>query len=236
MEQQTLKITGVLSDPTRFSIYQYVTKQHREVTVQEIADVFNIHPNVARLHLTKLEDVKLLFSVTKKTGNGGRPSRYYQLSDEVVSLQFPYRDYKLLSEIAIQSLASLGKEGEQVLIKTGEKFGYMLTEDFVRSLEQNIHNLTAQEKIHLIERITLNQGLNPEINYDKEKNEVVFRIYNCTFKEIAKTNHAICKMHYAQIHGMFKYFFGDVTLKQQSNLLHIDDFTCTYKTVLLPKA
>lgn len=68
MEQNTLKVTSVLADPTRFSIYQYVAKQHREVTVQEVAEVFDIHVNVARLHLTKLESVSLLASETKKTG------------------------------------------------------------------------------------------------------------------------------------------------------------------------
>lgn len=71
MEQQTLKITGVLSDPTRFSIYQYISRQHRDITVQEIADTFKIHTNVARLHLSKLEDVAMLVSETKKLVKAG---------------------------------------------------------------------------------------------------------------------------------------------------------------------
>jgi len=72
--EKTLKITNVLSDPTRYYIYQYITKRHSDVTVQEIADTFEIHPNVARLHLTKLEDVNMLISETKKTGQ--LPSRH----------------------------------------------------------------------------------------------------------------------------------------------------------------
>lgn len=64
--EQTLKITNVLSDPTRYYIYQYITKRHQEVTVQEVAENFNIHPNVARLHLSKLEDVNMLASETKR--------------------------------------------------------------------------------------------------------------------------------------------------------------------------
>ena len=57
--EQTLKITNVLSDPTRYYIYTFITKNHKEVTVQEIAENFSIHPNVARLHLSKLEDVNI---------------------------------------------------------------------------------------------------------------------------------------------------------------------------------
>ncbi|UCZ54569.1 helix-turn-helix domain-containing protein [Bacillus shivajii] len=233
MEQQTLKITSVLSDATRFSIYQYVARQHRDVTVQEIADTFKIHANVARLHLTKLEDVNMLYSDTKKTGKGGRPSRFYRLSDEVVSLQFPYRDYQRLSEITIQALASLGKDGEQALTQCGEQFGLETSKAFVGTLDKSLNEFTPEEKVKFIEKISLNQGLNPEIYYNEDKNEVVFRVFNCTFKELAKENYAVCKMHHAQIKGIFKYFFGDITLKQESNMLHPDEMTCTYTTAVL---
>ncbi|MED3059959.1 transcriptional regulator, partial [Bacillus thuringiensis] len=46
--EQALKITGVLADPTRYYIYKYISQKHSYVTVQEIADEFDIHPNVAR--------------------------------------------------------------------------------------------------------------------------------------------------------------------------------------------
>ncbi|MDQ0254429.1 putative ArsR family transcriptional regulator [Evansella vedderi] len=236
MEQQTLKITGVLSDPTRFSIYQYVARQHGDVTVQEIADTFKIHANVARLHLTKLEDVNMLVSDTKKTGKGGRPSRFYYLSDEVVSLQFPYRDYQRLSEIAIQTLASLGEIGEAALEETGRKFGYESAKAFVGSLDRNINGLSSKEKVKFIEKIALNQGLNPEIHYDDEKNEVVFRIYNCTYKELAKNSTAICKMHHALINGIFRYFFENMELKEESTMFQKQELACTYTTVSLPQA
>ena len=105
--EQAFKITGVLADPTRYYIYKYISQKHSYVTVQEIADEFDIHPNVARLHLSKLEDVHMLKSETKKTGKGGRPSRLYVLSEDVIQLQFPFRDYQLLAKIAFNSLLSL---------------------------------------------------------------------------------------------------------------------------------
>ncbi|MBU9712242.1 helix-turn-helix transcriptional regulator [Evansella tamaricis] len=233
MEQQTLKITGVLSDPTRFSIYQYVARQHRDITVQEIADTFKIHANVARLHLTKLEDVNMLISDTKKTGKGGRPSRYYNLSQEVVSLQFPYRDYQRLSEIAIKTLCSLGEAGAKALVETGETFGRESARDFVGSLDQNIDQLSPKEKVKYIEKIALNQGLNPEIFYDEEKNEMTFRIYNCTYKELVMNNRAICGMHHALIQGIINYFFDCTVLEQESSMLEKNEMACTYTTVVL---
>ncbi|WP_155814948.1 helix-turn-helix domain-containing protein [Bacillus coahuilensis] len=47
----TLKITNTLADPTRYGIYHHILKTKEDVTVQDIAEMFHIHPNVARLHL-----------------------------------------------------------------------------------------------------------------------------------------------------------------------------------------
>ena len=58
--QHTLKVTNVLSDPTRFSIYQYMIRQHQTVSVLDISRQFDIHPNVARLHLSNLEDIYVI--------------------------------------------------------------------------------------------------------------------------------------------------------------------------------
>src|SRR5690242_13426779 len=120
---ETLKVTSVLADPTRYYIYQYILKKHAEVTVHEIAKEFSIHVNVARLHLTKLTDVKLLAAETRKTGKGGRPSRFYRPADEVIQLNFPARDYQLLSKITIQALINLGKDGMEALYNVGKQFG-----------------------------------------------------------------------------------------------------------------
>lgn len=235
MEQQTLKITGVLSDPTRYSIYQYVSKQHRDVTVQEIADAFEIHANVARLHLTKLEDVNMLISETKKTGKGGRPSRFYRLSDEVISLQFPYRDYQKLSEIAIDTLLSLGKEGEKGLMITGRKFGYESSKIYAQILNLNLKQLTNEEKLNHVKTVALQQGLSPELHYNPETREVSFRVYNCTFKELVPDRAPICKMHHALINGFFDFFFGEISLDKNSHMLEGDtnSSTCSYHTLLL---
>lgn len=236
MEQQTLKITGVLSDPTRFSIYQYVAKQHRDVTVQEIADAFEIHANVARLHLTKLEDVNMLISETKKTGKGGRPSRFYRLSEEVINLQFPFRDYQKLSEIAIDTILDLGGEiGEKALSNTGRKFGYASAKSYVQQLGLDLNGLENEEKLNHIKTVALQQGLNPEIHYDKETHEVNFRVYNCTFKELVPNRAPLCNMHQELINGFFDFFFEDIKL--QKNNMMSDDVNysfCSYKSLILP--
>lgn len=231
-EQNTLKITSVLSDPTRFSIYQYVSKKRENVTVQEIADQFSIHPNVARLHLTKLEDVKMIISETQKTGKGGRPSRFYKLSDEVIQLQFPFRDYQRLSGMAIESLASLGDIGLEALNKVGYKFGRECAELYVHQFQIDLTTLSIEQKVKMIEEVAIHQGLNPEINYVKEKEEIEFSIYNCTFKELMSEHSvSLCSMHHELFKGIFSLFIGEHILKDNSKLTDPKAKACSYAVV-----
>lgn len=218
--EQTLKITNVLSDPTRFYIYQYITKNHKEVTVQEIADAFEIHPNVARLHLSKLEDVHMLVSETKKTGKGGRPSRLYRLSDDIIQLNFPFRDYQLLSKILIQTMMSLGEQGKEALFRTGKLFGRELIENHLPQSVNAPQELSFEQKINILKDASTTAGFYPDFEVNEEKTKIYFKIFNCPFKEIAYKNmESVCGMHIAFLKGMFETLFDDVELIEQTNML-----------------
>lgn len=215
--ERTLKVTNVLSDPTRFNIYQYIIKGHHEVNVAEIAEKFEIHPNVARLHLSKLEDVKMLKSSSRKTGRGGRPSRIYTLSDEVIELNFPHRDYKLLSSIAIESFVELGEAGKQALYHTGRKYGFKIIEKYQSA--QTFDNLAMDDKIEILKDAGTMLGMYPDFTYDAKTNSISFRINNCPFKEVAtKNNTMVCKMHHSFLKGMFEALFTDVDLTETENM------------------
>ncbi|PLS15252.1 transcriptional regulator [Bacillus sp. M6-12] len=226
--EQTLKITSVLSDPTRYYIYQYITKRHQEVTVQEIADSFTIHPNVARLHLSKLEDVNMLTSETKKTGKGGRPSRLYRLSNDVIQLHFPYRDYQLLARIAIESMLTLGEEGKKALFQTGRKFGQELVEQHLSS-GTLVTDLTFDQKLVILKEAASMAGLYPEFQPNEENTKIYFQIFNCPFKEIAYHDaEAVCDMHHAFLQGMFQSLFDSVELVEKETMTAGCD-SCSYQ-------
>ena len=235
MENETLKLTGVLADPTRFSIYHYIVTHHQSVTVQEIADQFEIHPNVARLHLTKLEDVNLLTSASEKTGKGGRPSRLYYLSDQVVNLQFPPRDYRLLATIAIETLLSLGEVGQKALDDMGFRFGQEAAKQALEKEHLLLSRMTNEEKVEAIQRIIVAQGLNPEIHLVDDRT-IRFRVYNCTFKETALKNPAsICQMHHMLLIGIFESFFGkDIQLIEENSIMSGCQ-SCDYTLLRLPE-
>lgn len=231
--EQTLKITNVLSDPTRYYIYQYISNRHQDVTVQEIADNFNIHPNVARLHLTKLEDVNMLVSETKKTGKGGRPSRLYRLSSDVIQLHFPYRDYQLLSNIAMQTMMSLGEAGQKALYETGEKFGQELIDQELSRSMQSVETLTFDQKLNIIKHASTLAGLSPEFQANEDKTKVFFQVFNCPFREVAEDHmENVCNMHAQFLKGMFKALFADIELVEGDNLINGCE-SCTYQASII---
>lgn len=214
--EQTLKVTNVLSDATRFNIYQFMIQDKKEVTVNEVAKKFDIHPNVARMHLTKLQDIDLLISYTERTGRGGRPSRIYRLSEEVVELNFPHRDYKMFSIIALETFAELGEAGKQALFETGRKYGRNIME---RYHTPAIKDLSIDQKLHILEDAGIMLGMYPEFNYVPDNNTITFRVNNCPFKEIAQTNHAlVCNMHQYFLKGMFESLFTNIKLIETENM------------------
>ncbi|MBM7651619.1 helix-turn-helix transcriptional regulator [Neobacillus cucumis] len=229
--EQTLKITNVLSDPTRYYIYQYITKRHQEVTVQEIAENFNIHPNVARLHLSKLEDVNMLASETKKTGKGGRPSRLYRLSDDVIQLHFPYRDYMLLSKVAIQTMITLGEVGKKALYMTGKRFGTEVIEQEMAKRAPG-NELEFEQKLAILKSAATLAGFYPEFEANGDQTKIYFKIFNCPFKEVAKEHtETICNMHHEFLKGMFNALFESVELIEKENMITGCE-TCSYQALV----
>ncbi|OQP02716.1 transcriptional regulator [Geobacillus sp. 44C] len=230
--EQTLKITNVLADPTRYHIYEYITKKHKKVSVQEIAEAFNIHPNVARLHLTKLEDVNMIVSETQKTGKGGRPSRLYRLSDKVIQLHFPFRDYQLLSKIAIQTMAKLGDVGKQALYETGKNFGKELVAQRIPH-DQSVQELTFAEKAEIVKEAAEAAGLYPTFEYNEKEGKIYLQVFNCPFKEIAfQEPEIICQMHYAFLQGMFEVLFPNVEIVEMENMMKGCNY-CSYRANLV---
>ncbi|CAM3805372.1 helix-turn-helix transcriptional regulator [Mesobacillus zeae] len=230
--EQTLKITSVLSDPTRYYIYQYITKRHKDVTVQEIADHFDIHPNVARLHLSKLEDVNMLVSETKKTGKGGRPSRLYRLSEDVIQLSFPFRDYQLLSKIAMVTMMSLGEEGKKALYQTGKRLGAELIDQEI-ALHPHVSDvLSFEQKLNIVRSAATIAGFYPEFETNEDQTKIFFQIFNCPFKEVAIDHtESVCNMHHEFLRGMFESLFGEIELIEKENLIKGCD-SCSYQAVV----
>ncbi|WP_018661528.1 helix-turn-helix transcriptional regulator [Heyndrickxia acidiproducens] len=218
--EPTLKVINALSDPTRYSIYQFVLKKRGDVSVQEVANEFNIHPNVARLHLSKLEDVKVIQSELNKTGKGGRPARLYRSSEQVVELSFPHREYKLLSNILLETLNKMKLASSDLLKDIGKQYGKQIIENMLKNMNKTKAELSYEEKLSVLASVSSMDGYCIETTQTDHANEMDYHVYNCPFKELINHSPQVCEMHIAYIHGLFEALFDDFDLKQHETMLH----------------
>src|SRR5882724_2613178 len=90
-------ITSAFGDPTRRDIYLYVRDAERGATASEIAERFELHPNVARHHLDKLAGGGYVEVGIERTDGGvGRPSKRYRVTEDHMTLELPVRHDDLM--------------------------------------------------------------------------------------------------------------------------------------------
>ncbi len=70
-------VTEVLASPTRAGIYRRLRTDGDGVSARDVAEMFGLHPNVARGHLDQLAEVGLVVVGTRRNPRGGRPAKVY---------------------------------------------------------------------------------------------------------------------------------------------------------------
>jgi predicted ArsR family transcriptional regulator len=102
------------------------------VTADQLAEVQQVHRNVARHRLERLAEAGLLVSSferrTGRVGPGaGRPAKTYAVAPELEAIQFPDRHYEALLGILLDTLPTRGRAKK--LHEVGVEFGEQLAAD-----------------------------------------------------------------------------------------------------------
>nr|WP_274387457.1 helix-turn-helix domain-containing protein [Salsipaludibacter albus] len=66
-----------MAAPTRAGIYRRLRTDGDGVSAKDVAEMFGLHPNVARGHLDQLADVGLVVVGSRRNPKGGRPAKVY---------------------------------------------------------------------------------------------------------------------------------------------------------------
>jgi predicted ArsR family transcriptional regulator len=174
----------------------------------------------------------MLASETKKTGKGGRPSRLYRLSDDVIQLHFPFRDYMLLAKVAIETMVSLGEAGKKALYHTGKRFGAEIVEQEVAKKSLTSNDLEFDQKLTILKSAATLAGFYPEFEVNGDQSKIYFQIFNCPFKEVAQDHtETVCNMHQEFLKGMFEELFTTVELIEKENMI-TGCSHCSYNAVV----
>jgi predicted ArsR family transcriptional regulator len=223
---QDREFAAVLADGTRYGIYRSIAEHAgSEVTVAEIADRFDLHPNVARMHLAKLEQAGFLVTGLRKASGGGRPAKLYRLSDQVVTFGFPPRRYDLLSRLALGMIADgvFTPEMAQTCRDAG-------ADEAQRAVVA--HGGAPEDRAaaaRLVAAVAEEQGLLPEVGWDDGQLHIT--VHNCAFKELSGADpELVCSMHRAFLEGVLEVVLsplGRVTCGGEGGRISCGEDCCT---------
>jgi predicted ArsR family transcriptional regulator len=194
------ELSAVLADDTRYHIYRAIAERPGvDVTVADVAERFRLHPNVARMHLAKLEQAGFLATDFRRTSGGGRPAKLYHLSDLVVTFGFPPRRYELLSQLALDAVVASDSRGEALRVcreaGAAEAWRALTGEAYAPA-----DGAAAAE---IVGRIAEDQGLLPEIAW--RGGELRVTVNNCAFREVAGGDpDLVCAMHRSFLEGVLE--------------------------------
>lgn len=120
-------VARALAVPTRAGIYRRLRTEGVPASAREVADMFGLHPNVARNHLDHLAEAGLVVTSRRKHPGGGRPARVYVAREQAA----PSRDVQvppgsqLGVHVVVQLIAGL-TEHEAKLELLAEEHGRRL--------------------------------------------------------------------------------------------------------------
>lgn len=195
-------LAATLGDATRRGIYVTVRASETPMTANEIADVFAIHPNVARHHLDRLAGDGYL-QVTRKRRSGkrgpgaGRPAKCYEPTGKEITIQFPPRRPELLAELLAEVVERVAPErAGDVAEQVGREYGHKIAREL--DLPQGAQYARAVRVV--AEAMT---GLGFDARAEPDDHRMV--TCHCPFGETAGAHPAVvCRLDKGIVTGMLE--------------------------------
>jgi predicted ArsR family transcriptional regulator len=198
-------VTSAFGDPTRREIYLLARQATGGVTAAEVAERFELHPNVARHHLDKLAGGGYLHVAVEPHGPGaGRPSKRYRASDKEMSLQFPARRDDLLVTLLGRALALVPPEqAESMAEEVGLDYGRTLA----GSMAPSEGHRSLQVALHTVADALTAHGF--AAHADARSGALAIISEQCPFGTAAVQHPVICAVDRGIVKGMLSSLYGD---------------------------
>ena len=186
---------GSLGDPTRRSLYEFVSRQGEPTGRDEAAAAAGVSRTLAAYHLDRMvEDGLLEVSFARRTGRSGpgagRPAKLYRRAAREFNLSLPPRDYEMAARIFA---AAVEKEPTgrawAALRESAQDFGCVIATEVDRRLgSRGEHHRAA-----VLQEVLTERGYEPFHDDDG-----VIRLRNCPFDRLADAHRqTVCGMNLA---------------------------------------
>lgn len=218
-------ITSAFGDPTRRDIYLFACERQAGVTAAEVAERFELHPNVARHHLDKLAGGGYLeVEVARGHKSGaGRPSKRYRVTEKFERLEFPVRHDDLLVTMLGRALALIPQEkAAQMAEEVGVEYGRVMA----RSLgDSHDHQRSFRSALHAVADALTAHGF--AAHAEKHQDELRIVAEHCPFGGAAIENPVICAVDRGMVKGMLAELYGETVPMLESSVAFGDDVCVT---------
>jgi predicted ArsR family transcriptional regulator len=216
--------TAAFGDPTRREIYLFTREVDRGVTASEVAERFELHPNVARHHLDKLAAggyVEVQVERGEHPG-AGRPSKRYRATAKETGLEFPARRDDLLITLLGRLLALVPEaEAEAMAEQVGEEYGRTLA----HSMAPGESHRSFQVALHAVADALTAHGF--AAHAEARPAGLVIIAEQCPFGSAAVQHPVICAVDRGIIRGMLAALYGDTVPETEASRPQGDDVCVT---------
>jgi len=196
-------VSAAFGDPTRRDIFLHV-RAVPGVTATEVAEIFSLHPNVARHHLRRLVDGGYLAVRTGRNPTGaGRPSKRYFCVEEDLSLGLLQRRDDLLMRLLGEAVRRLGpEEAEEMAARVGEEYGRSLASRMTPGEGQQ----TVRAAMHVVAETLTAHGFAAHAEDRGDTTAVVAE--QCPFGNASTTNPVLCAVDRGMVAGLLAGLCG----------------------------
>ena len=219
-------ITSAFGDATRRDVFLHVHQSVEGATAAEVAEVFDLHANVARHHLDKLAAGGYLEVQLSRSGTGaGRPSKRYRATAAQVTPPLPIRHDSVLVQLLTRALSRLPRaEAVAMAEEVGVEYGRTMAESMGDVAETQRSFRTA---LHMVADAMTAHGFDAHID-EAGSNSDELRIVagNCPFGGAELVHPVICAVDRGMVQGMMLALYGDTSPRAVGTLLSGDD-VCT---------
>jgi predicted ArsR family transcriptional regulator len=199
-------VTNAFGDRTRRDIYLWLREQaERGGTVSEIAEHFELHPNVARHHLEKLAAGGYLRVELVRHESAGRPSKRYLAAATDDTLTFPPRRDDLLATLLARALALLpDAEAGAMADEVGFEYGKSLAARMTPAAGQR----SVRTALTSVADALTAHGF--AAHAESRGKRFVIVEEHCPFGEAAQRfPHIVCAVDRGMIRGMLAGLYGE---------------------------
>ena len=221
-------ITSAFGDPTRRDIYLFVRDADHGVTASEVAERFELHPNVARHHLDKLAGggyVEVNIDRTERAGVG-RPSKRYGVTEEHKTIELPVRHDDLLVTLLGKALALLPRdEAEAMAEEVGVEYGKTMALSIGASPAGEAVQRSFRSALHAVADALSAHGF--AAHAEKRGDGLRIVSEHCPFGDAAIEHPVICAVDRGLVKGMLSALYGETSPATESSLPMGDDVCVT---------